>query len=309
MIYKPQLATLVKDAPNGDEWLHEIKYDGFRIGCFIRSSGVRLITRNGKDWTTAFSQIAEAARKLKVRDALLDGEVCVVLPDGRTSFQALQNAAGSGGTLVYFVFDLLALDGQSIGPMPLEERKARLRKLLGARKTGRVRYAEHVEGRGADFFQAACRTGLEGIISKRRDQPYREGRSSDWVKTKCTNRQEFVIGGFTEPQGMRAGLGALLIGYYNRGKLVPAGKVGTGFSHKFAVDLRKRLDALEQKSCPFEPPPARAISRGAHWVKPVLVCEVEFTEWTSDGNIRHPSFQGLRADKNPLEVVREKPRP
>jgi bifunctional non-homologous end joining protein LigD len=308
--YKPQLATLVKEPPVGDGWLHEFKFDGFRIGCHIRDGRVTLITRNGKDWTQAFSPVAEAALKLKARDALIDGEVAVEMPDGRTSFQALQNAgAGSGGTLRYFVFDLLRLDGRPLASLPLEERKAILLKLVGRKKTARIRFSEHFEGHGKEFFREACRAGLEGIISKRRDLPYREGRSTDWVKTKCERRQEFVVGGFTEPQGMRAGIGALLIGYYHRGKLVPAGKVGTGFSHKFAVDLRKRLDTLEQKSCPFDPPPSRAISRGAHWVKPALVCEVRFTEWTSDGNIRHPAFQGLRADKNPLEVVREKPRP
>lgn len=307
MTYRPQLATLVKDPPSGDGWIHEIKYDGYRIGCHIRDSRVSLISRNGKDWTQAFPEIAEAARKLGLRDALLDGEVAIVLADGRTSFQALQNRGGDAarGTLVYFVFDLLRLDGKHLGPLPLEERKALLRKLIGRRKTGRIRYADHVEGRGVEFFEQACRIGLEGIISKRRDQPYREGRHGDWVKTKCTHRQEFVIGGFTDPQGMRAGLGALIIGYYNDGTLVCAGKVGTGFSHKVALDLRRRLDALAQKTCPFDPPPPRPISRAAHWVKPTLVCEVEFTEWTSDGSVRHPSFQGLRADKKPHEVVRE----
>jgi len=306
--FRPQLATLVKEPPSGDGWIHEIKYDGYRIGCLSRGGRVTLISRNGKDWTHAFPEIEEAARRVGLRDALLDGEVAVVLPDGRTSFQALQNAASgdaSRGTLVYFAFDLLRLDGKNLGSLPLEERKELLRKLIGRRKTGRIRYAEHVEGRGVEFFQQACRMGLEGIISKRRDQPYREGRHSDWVKTKCTLRQEFVIGGFTDPQGMRAGLGALIIGYYDHGRLVCAGKVGTGFTHKMALDLRRRLDALEQKTCPFDPPPPRKISRNAHWVKPVLVSKVEFTEWTSDGSIRHPSFQGLRTDKKPHEVVRE----
>lgn len=304
--YRPQLATLVKDAPSGEGWIHEIKFDGYRIGCRIRHGRVTLISRNGKDWTAAFPEVVEAAARLKVKDALLDGEVAVVLPDGNTSFQALQNAgARSRGTLAYFAFDLLLLDGQRLGPLPLEERKARLRKLVGRRKTGRIRYSEHFEGRGKDIYDRACRIGLEGIISKRRDQPHRDGRHSDWLKTKCTHRQEFVIGGFTDPGGMRAGLGALIIGYYDRRRLVCSGKVGTGFSHTVALDLRRRLDALEQKTCPFDSPPPRPISRSAHWVKPALVCEVEFTEWTSDGNIRHPSFQGLRADKKPAEVVRE----
>jgi bifunctional non-homologous end joining protein LigD len=305
--YHPQLATLVKEPPSSDEWLHEIKFDGYRIGCRIRNGRATLISRNGKDWTHAFPGIVEAAERLGVRDALIDGEVAMVLPDGRTSFQALQNASAraSGASLVYFVFDLLRLEGERPDALPLEERKARLRKLVGRRKTGRIRYAEHVVGRGEAFFEQACRAGLEGIISKRRDLPYREGRHGGWVKTKCTLRQEFVIGGFTDPEGMRAGLGALVIGYYEGDRLVFSGKVGTGFTHRMALDLRRRLDAIERKACPFTPPPSGGLGRHAHWVKPGLVCEVEFTEWTSDGKIRHPSFQGLRADKQPREVVRE----
>jgi bifunctional non-homologous end joining protein LigD len=310
-VYRPQLATLVKEPPRGHDWLHEIKFDGYRIGGQIRNGRVTLISRNGKDWTHAFPEIVDAASKLAVRDALIDGEIAIVLPDGRTSFQALQNAfsgQGSRSSLVYFVFDLLRLDGDSLATQPLEHRKARLRKLVGGRQTGRLRYTEHVEGRGEEFFAQACRVGLEGIISKRRDQPYREGRHGDWVKTKCVQRQEFVIGGFTDPEGTRAGIGALVIGYYEGDRLVFAGKVGTGFTHKMALDLRTRLDAIEQKTCPFTPPPPGPLGKHAHWVKPVLVCEVEFTEWTGDGKIRHPSFQGLRADKNPRDVVKEMPR-
>jgi bifunctional non-homologous end joining protein LigD len=308
MQYTPQLATLVKEAPEGDEWVHEIKFDGYRIGCRIHGGRVSLISRNGKDWTHAFPEVVAAAAKLGLRDALLDGEVAMVLPDGRTSFQALQGAfAGEGAraSLTYFVFDLLRLDGRPLESLTLEERKARLKKLLGRGKAGRIRYAEHVEGRGDEFFQQACRLGLEGIISKRRDMPHRDGRHGDWVKTKCTHRQEFVIGGFTEPEGARSGIGALLIGHYDGDRLVFAGKVGTGFTHKMTLDMRRTLDAIEQKACPFDPLP-KGLGRGVHWVTPTLVGEVEFTEWTSDGKIRHPSFQGLRADKKPREVAREK---
>ena len=307
--YRPQLATLVKDAPSGADWIHEIKFDGYRIGCAINGRGITLISRNGKDWTRAFPPVVEAASKLKVKSALIDGEVAMVLPDGRTSFQALQNAGASGATLVYFVFDLLFHDGRPLDMVPLEERKARLRALVGRRTSGRIRYADHVEGRGHEFLAQACRLGLEGIVSKRRDQPHRDGRHRDWLKTKCSLRQEFVIGGFTEPEGARAGLGALLIGYYEGTRLVFSGRVGTGFTQKFAADLRRRLDAIERKTSPFDPPPSGPLARRAHWVAPTLVCEVQFTEWTSDGNIRHPSFQGLRTDKRPEEVVRELPRP
>lgn len=307
--YRPQLATLAASPPAGDEWLHEIKFDGYRIGCRIRRGRVTLTSRNGHDWTAAFPEIAAAAANLPARDALLDGEVAMVLPDGRTSFQALQNAsagAASRAALVYFVFDLLRLEGKSLEALPLEERKARLRALVGRRKTGRIRYADHVAGRGDEFFRQACRLGLEGIVSKRRDLPYAHGRHGGWLKTKCTQRQEFVIGGFTDPEGVRAGLGALLVGHYDHGRLTFAGKVGTGFTHKGAVELRRQLDAIEQKASPFDPPPPRALARAAHWVRPALVCDVVFTEWTAEGRVRHPSFQGLRRDKPPRDVVRER---
>ena len=307
--YVPQLATLVDRPPSGDEWFHEIKYDGYRIGARVRKGHVSLYTRNGNDWTASFPQVADAVRRLDLDDALIDGEAAVVLPDGRTSFQAMQNAGdvANRGTVVYFVFDLLRLNGATLEALPLEERKARLRKLVGGRKTGRIRFSEHIEGSGQAFFDHACRAGLEGIVSKRRDQPYRAGRHGGWLKTKCSKRQEFVIGGFTDPEGMRAGLGALLIGYYDRDRLVFCGKVGTGFTQKLALELRATLDRLEQKPSPFTPPPEGRLGRDAHWVKPDLVCEVVFTEWTTDGKIRHPSFQGLRADKKPKQVTREKP--
>jgi bifunctional non-homologous end joining protein LigD len=194
----PQLAILVKTPPAGDGWLHEIKYDGYRIGCRIRNGRVALISRNGKDWTAAFPEIVTAAASLSTSNTLLDGEVAMVLPDGRTSFQALQNAfsgEGSRAPLVYFVFDLLRENDERLERLPLADRKERLRKLIGRRKTGRIRYSEHVVGSGDEFFEQACRLGLEGIISKRADQPYHAGRHADWVKTKCVQRQEFVIGG------------------------------------------------------------------------------------------------------------------
>ena len=317
--YSPQLATLVKAPPSGPGWLHEIKYDGYRIGCRIRNGHVTLISRTGKDWTAAFPEIAAAAAELPATDALIDGEVAVVLPDGRTSFQMLQNAfrgerpGAVRGTLIYFAFDLLRLNGERLTTLPLIERKKRLEALLASRGRqrrgsagqGRIRYADHVEGNGEAFYAQARRLGLEGIISKRASEPYRPGRHGDWLKAKCIQKQEFVIGGFTDPEGARAGLGALLIGYYDRGRLVFSGKVGTGFTQKGAVDVRRQLDALAVKTSPFEPPPAGALGRTAHWVKPQLVCEVVFTEWTSDGRIRHPSFQGLRADKKPHQVRKE----
>jgi bifunctional non-homologous end joining protein LigD len=307
--YDPQLATLVKAPPSGDRWIHEIKYDGYRIGCVIGKDRVRLITRNGKDWSDVFPEIADAARKLKVDEALIDGEIAMVMPDGKTSFEALQQAAAgsvSHAPLVYFVFDLLRLGRERIERLPLEERKARLRKLVGGRQTGRIRYADHLEGHGATLFEHATRLGLEGIISKRRDLPYQPGRHDTWQKTKVMRRETFVIGGFTDPEGTRAGIGALLVGYYEGPRLVFSGRVGTGFSHAFAADLRRRLDAIEQTDCPFDPAPAGP-ERLAHWVKPQLVCEVTFVEWTDDGRLRHPSFQGLRSGAKAKEVIRASP--
>jgi bifunctional non-homologous end joining protein LigD len=286
-----------------------MKYDGYRIGCRIVGGRVSLVSRNGKLWTDAFPEICEAARKLGVRQALLDGEVAIVLPDGRTSFQHLQNAfsGGSRRGLVYFVFDLLHVAGQTLIHQPLFERKEALLRMVGKPAArSRIRYSEDVVGQGARMFAEACRLHLEGIVSKRRDSEYKAGRTDAWVKTKCVQRQEFVIGGFTDPAGMRQGIGALLAGYYDdQQRLVFAGKVGTGFTAASARELRERLNALEQPGCPFTPRPSGWLGTHAHWVRPALVAEVVFGEWTDDGKIRHPSFQGLRRDKRPIEVRRE----
>jgi bifunctional non-homologous end joining protein LigD len=302
----PQLATLVAEPPEGDDWLHEMKFDGYRILARLERGRARLLSRNAKDWTARLSVVAEAAAHVPADTALLDGEVVVLLPDGTTSFQALQNVlSGAGrGTLVYMVFDLLHLDGRDLTGLPLEERKASLRALLEAKNGGNglVRYSDHVAGSGADVFRQACRLRLEGVVSKRRGAPYRPGRGRDWLKVKCGRRQEVVIGGFTPPAGSRVGLGALLVGVYEGPRLVFAGKVGTGFSAEDLRALTARLQKLEQRESPFDPPPRIS---GARWVKPTLVAEVAFTEWTSDGKMRHPSFQGLREDKSPREVTRE----
>ena len=301
-----QLAQLVTVPPTGDGWLHEMKYDGYRIGCRIAAGDVQLLSRNGKDWTARFAPVAEAARRLKVDNTLLDGEVAIVLPSGQTSFQALQNvAAGGAGKLVYFVFDLLFLDGVDLRQLPLCERKNRLQRLL--RRAPRLfQYSAHVIGDGPRTLAEACRLGSEGIVSKRADRPYTGGRGAAWVKTKCIARQEFVIVGFTEPRGSRSGLGALLVGTYDgTGALQFAGKVGTGFSQQSAAALRTRLETLRRPTSPLARLPAGALGRSARWVEPRLVAEVAFTEWTADGKIRHPSFQGLREDKDPRRICRE----
>ena len=304
--FDPQLATLVKAAPVGDDWLHELKYDGYRIGLRLEEGKVQLLSRRGKDWTAQFPELVAAGKKLKARQALLDGEAAIVLPDGRTSFQALQNFFGGDRRgLTYFAFDLLHLDGEDVAARPLEERKERLHRLVRDSGVPIIRVSEHVVGNGPAFFAEASRMGLEGIISKQRGQPYRSGRTTSWLKVKCVREQELVIGGFTDPEGSRDGFGALLLGVYAGGRLAFAGKVGTGFSMKVARELRKKLNGLEQKSCPFEPPPTGP-DRLAHWVKPELVAQVKFGEWTSDGKVRHSVFLGLREDKEAREVVMEK---
>jgi bifunctional non-homologous end joining protein LigD len=305
--YQPQLALLVKEAPKGDGWLHEAKYDGYRIGARVVGKSVELVSRRDQDWTAAFPGVADAVRELELESALFDGEVAILASDGKTSFQLLQNAFENGvaRNAVYFVFDLLALGGEDISKLPLETRKARLAEVVGSRQDGVIRYASHIVGDGPAVHRQACAMGLEGIVSKRRDATYKWAkRDPSWQKVKCVLRQEFVIGGFTEPEGSREGIGALLIGYYDdEGALVYCGKVGTGFTHAFAREIRKRLDAIATSKVPFaETPPEAARAR---WVRPELVGEVQFTEWTNDGTLRHPSFQGMRADKKPRDVRRE----
>jgi bifunctional non-homologous end joining protein LigD len=306
--YVPQLATLTKTPPSGDQWVHEIKLDGYRVGCLVSGGRVRLISRNGLDWTSKFPEIVKAIAALNVNEALIDGELVVMLPDGRTSFEAMQQAVASRSArsgLLYFAFDLVHLEGERIDRLPLEDRKARLQTLVGRSKTGRIRYTEHVEGRGSEVFDQACRMGLEGIISKRRDLAYQAGRRDGWRKTKCLQRSLFVIGGFTDQEGSKNGLGALLVGKYDGSRLVYCGRVGTGFTQTLARDLRKRLEAIQQRTPPFDPPPPGLLARTGHWVTPTLVCEATFIERTSAGMLRAPSFQGLKeVDSLKVKVVK-----
>ncbi len=302
----PQLATATDAAPVGEQWFHELKFDGYRVLCRVQNGRVTLFTRSGQDWTDRFAAVATAAAKLALRDALIDGEVAILRSDGTTSFQALQNhlQEKAKGALIYFAFDLLFLDGVDLRPETLEERKAILADLLGQTPTGIIRYTDHIIGNGPAFFEKASAAGLEGIVSKQRDQPYRSGRSSSWLKTKALKRQEFVIGGFTEPEGARSGLGALLVGFFQGGGLSYAGKVGTGFTESSSIAIRRRLDGLLSDRSPFHsvvPQQGREI----RWVKPRLVAEIAYGEMTADGKLRHPSFQGLREDKPAPEVVGE----
>jgi bifunctional non-homologous end joining protein LigD len=306
---EPQLATLVDAVPRGEEWIHEIKYDGYRALCEIRDGEARLITRHGKDWTDRFSPVAREAAKLPVRQAILDGEVVVLEPDGTTSFQTLQNALAENrqDDLVYFAFDLIYLDGYDLRGASLMDRKAALLELLaGGGKA--IRPGEHIDGDGEDFYRQACNFALEGIICKRADLPYHSGRNKDWLKVKCLKRQEFAIVGFTDPEKSRVGFGALLLAVNDEsGNLIYAGKVGTGFNDRTLRELRARMDKLEVPKPAFKNPPRGAEARRSHWLKPKLVGEVAFTEWTREGILRHPTFQGLREDKSPEEIVRENP--
>ncbi len=306
---EPELATLVDAAPEGGAWLHEAKFDGYRMLCRIDHGRVRLLTRRGHDWTKRFPRLAEAAGRLGARTALLDGEI-VVFERGITSFMALQRAMSEGrdAKIRYRVFDLLHLDGKSLKQEPLESRKRRLKALLRRRAAAPIGYSGHVRGGGSKAFRKACRRGLEGIVSKRRDAPYRSGRGGDWLKTKCVGRQEFVIGGFTRPKLAARGVGALLLGQYRGKRFVYAGRVGTGFDNRNGPALRRALDRLRAARCPFAELPAHA-GRGAIWARPRLVCEVEFLSWTRDGLVRHASFQGRREDKKPSEVRRESAKP
>jgi bifunctional non-homologous end joining protein LigD len=306
-----QLATLAKEAPAGDQWIHEIKFDGYRMLCQIDKGKADFISRNQKSWTADLDYLAQVASRLPVKQAILDGEVVAFKADGVTDFQALQNVFSEGRVheLVYYVFDLLYLNGLDLRRVSLTDRKALLEKVIaGAGKQSTIRFSEHFVGNGPGFFQQAAKLGLEGIICKLADRPHVGGRSTDWLKVKANQREEFVIGGFTDP-GVRGGFGALLLGYHNKQReLVYAGKVGTGFTDALLESLRQRLDAMVQKESPFvdlRRPVGEA--KGAHWVRPQLLAQIAFTEWTRGGHLRHPSFLGLREDKAASSVKRDKP--
>ncbi|HJS56615.1 MAG TPA: DNA ligase D, partial [Vicinamibacteria bacterium] len=304
---QPLALSMVVDAPpDGDEWLHEIKHDGYRIVARIEEGDVRLVSRNGKDWTKEFPQVARAVGRLPAGTALLDGEVAAVLPNGATSFQALQRRGSDPvAPLVYFVFDLLHLDGWDLREVRLEERKEVLRRLLES-APATLRFSDHVRGQGREFFEKARQAGLEGVVSKRAAAPYRAGRGGDWRKAKCRLSQEFVIGGFTLSSDGGGSIGALLVGFFEDGQLVYAGKVGSGLNDRLLADLKHRLEARRRKTSPFAEVPA-GLRGGAQWVEPDLVAQVEFSEWTDEGRMRQPVFLGLRDDREAGHVVRERP--
>jgi DNA ligase D-like protein (predicted ligase) len=310
---EPQLAKLVERAPTGPQWVHEIKFDGYRMAARIDSGKVGLLTRSGLDWTAKYPATAAAFAKLPAMTAYIDVELCGVCADGVTSFELMQQSAEAGyGGLVHFAFDLLDLDGENVAILPLLERKERLAQLLQGPPAGIV-YSDHEGGDGEAFRRAACGHGLEGVVSKRTDRPYLPGDRGAWVKSKCLNRAEFVVVGWSDPEGSRHLVGSLLLGYYDpEDRLIYAGRVGTGMSVKTLAMLHDRLEPLATSQMPLSSPPPRRSRFGGplalskvHWVRPELVAEITYLGWTDEPPLRHTVFVGLREDKPAREVRRE----
>ncbi|MGE4241697.1 DNA ligase D [Ramlibacter sp.] len=304
---QPELATLVDGPPADDAaWIYEVKFDGYRMLARAEGGRVKLITRNGNDWTSRLTHLARTLESMDLPDGWYDGEIIMQGDGAATDFQALQNAFDSARTadIVYYLFDLPYCAGHDLRSVAVEHRREVLRRIVERKPHDRVRFSEEFPAPGRDVLASACKLGLEGVIGKRRGSAYANRRSSDWIKLKCGRRQEFAIGGFTDPKGSRAGIGSLLLGVYDaQGRLTYCGNVGTGFNQKMLVELRDRLDALAVERKPFEA--GSEIPRNAHWVKPELVCEVAFGEWTRDGRVRHAVFHGLRTDKPARAIVRE----
>jgi len=313
----PQLAKASTSPPAGDDWIHELKLDGYRIQIQVHpatgsgSKRIALLTRKGLDWTHRMRELQHAAEELPVESAILDGEVVVLDKQGGTSFADLQAAFQEGANveLTYFAFDLLHLDGHNLRGLPLIQRKELLANLIsGLDEDSPIRLSEHFEADGKQVFDKACGLGAEGIVSKLASAPYNSTRGGTWLKAKCFQEQEFVIGGFTDPSNGTHGIGALLIGYHEKGQLHYAGRSGTGFTQKSQQTIRKQLDKLEQTKTPFKDLP-KGVSRGVHWVKPELVAQISFSNWTRDNLARQAAFKRLREDKPAKEVVREQAEP
>ncbi|MFN2594540.1 MAG: non-homologous end-joining DNA ligase [Actinomycetota bacterium] len=309
---EPMKATLAKEAFSDPEWIFEPKLDGERCLAFVKSSEVRLLSRNQKSTNSSYPEIVEALGAQRIEDAVLDGEIVAFAGDA-PSFSALQRrmhvidpdkARRTGVKVGYHVFDILHFDGYDLSNVPLLSRKKLLRKAVRFRVP--LKFVQHRAREGEAYFKEMCaRPGWEGVVAKRANGAYVHSRSRDWLKFKCSNEQEFVIGGFTDPQGSRVGFGALLVGYYDDGELRYAGKVGTGYDTALLRELRSDLDKREIEEPPFFD--RGASRRAAHWVRPELVAQVGFSEWTGDGRLRHPRFLGLRRDKDARSVVRERP--
>ena len=298
------MKAVLSDVPFSDPaWLYERKLDGVRCIAHRDSSGVRLLSRTDRIMNGEYPEVAEALADQQCSDFVVDGEVVAFDRRGVTSFSRLQRRHRERVAIFLYLFDMLRQDGVDVRESPLRERKARLRRAL--RFDDPIRFTVHRNEHGEQLFEEACRKGLEGVIAKRADSPYRATRSRDWLKLKCHAEQELVIGGFTAPQGSRTDFGALLVGYFEGDSLRYAGKVGTGFGRATLAELGARLRELETGENPFAD--VHPIPRGTHWVKPQLVAQIAFSEWTRDGRLRHPRYLGLRDDKHAREVVREIP--
>jgi DNA ligase D-like protein (predicted ligase) len=309
---QPMLATLTHDTFSSKDWIYERKLDGERCLAFKKGGKVRLLSRNKKHLNDTYPELERALAGRKAPDFIADGEV-VAFEGGRTSFSRLQNrmqikkredAKRSGVAVYYYLFDLLYLYGYDVSKIPLRHRKGLLKKAINFNDP--IRFLTHRNEDGEKYLKQACKKGWEGLIAKEAESTYVHDRSRKWLKFKCTNQQEFVVGGFTEPQGERIGFGALLIGYYKGDVLRYAGKVGTGYDDETLKRLKKKMSSLEQSSPPFveDDLPGRDV----HWIEPKLVAQIGFTEWTRDGRLRHPRYLGLRRDKKPRQVKREKPK-
>ena len=305
------LATLTEKRVSDPAWLFERKLDGERCLAFRKGGRVTTLSRNRLEVGTHYPEVVEALEAQDGPDFVIDGEV-VAFDHGQTSFAKLQRrmqlrdpeaARRTGVAVFYYVFDVIHAAGFELSALELRHRKSVLRLLLEFERP--IRFTTHRNAEGEDYYREACRKGWEGVIAKRAASPYVAGRSRDWLKFKCVNSQEVVIVGFTDPKGSRPGLGALLIGYYEDGRLRYAGKVGTGFDQQMLRELRERLGRMERGASPVES--AGLPRKGVHWVEPELVAQIGFTEWTPYGQLRHPRFEGLREDKSAREVIRERP--
>lgn len=309
---QPMLCTLTKHHFSDKNWIYERKFDGERCLIIKNGSNVILKSRNDKSLNESYPEIHDAVKKFNANQIILDGEV-VAFAGNNTSFSKLQSRLGltnrekalATGVPVYiYVFDILYFDGYDLTHLPLVTRKSILKKAIPFKDP--FRFTIHKNEKGEAYFNLACKKGWEGVIAKRRDSRYQHKRSLDWLKFKCVANQELIIGGYTEPQRSRVGFGALLVGYYKEGKLIFAGKVGTGFNEQFLTEFQKKLQKIEIKKNPFAS--TFKSTRGIHFVKPILVAEIGFEEWTKDNKLRQPRFQGIRYDKKAKDVVQEKPK-